>query len=123
MATYTVNITISAGNDFSQVFYLTNPDKSPVDLTGATFSANLAKHSRSQDALAENGPVYKMIPFTTSVVDAGSGSYSISLSPKQTTLLEEGKYVYSVAITNTNGVTIETISGLAFVDNSFGNLR
>ena len=123
MATFVVNITISAGNDFSQVFYLKNPDKSPVDLTGATFSANLAKHSRSQDALAENGPVYKMTPFMAGVVDASLGTYSISLSPEQTSVLEEGKYVYSVAMTNTNGVVIETISGLAFVDHAFGNLR
>ncbi len=123
MATYNVNITISRGNSFSQVFFLTNPDKSPVDLTGASFSGNLAKHSNSQDALAEGGPVYKFIPFTASVVDAGQGTYSISLSPDQTSALEEGKYVYSISMTNVNGVAIEAISGLAFVDNSFGNMR
>ena len=102
---------------------MTNPDKTPVNLVGATFSANLAKHSMSQDALAENGPVYKFTPFEASVVDASSGSYSITLTPDQTSLLEEGKYVYSVSMTNVNGVVIETISGLAFVDNAFGNLR
>ena len=123
MATFNVNITISRGNDFSQVFFLTNPDKSPVDLTGASFSANLAKHSMSQDVLAENGPVYKFTPFTTSVVDATTGSYSISLTPEQTSLLEEGKYIYSVSMTNVNGVVIEAINGLAFVDHAFGNVR
>lgn len=102
---------------------MTNPDKTPVNLVGATFSANLAKHSMSQDALVENGPVYKFTPFDASVVDASNGSYSITLTPDQTSLLEEGKYVYSVSMTNVNGVVIETISGLAFVDNAFGNLR
>jgi hypothetical protein len=123
MASFSVNITISRGNDFSQVFFLTNPDRSPVDLTGATFSANLAKHSMAQDALAEGGTVYKFIPFATSVVEEGNGTYSISLTPEQTGNLEEGKYVYSVSMMNVNGVITETISGLAFVDNAFGNLR
>jgi len=123
MASFSVNITISRGNDFSQVFFLTNPDRSPVDLTGATFSANLAKHSMSQDVLAEGGTVYKFIPFATSVVEEGKGTYSISLTPEQTGSLEEGKYVYSVSMMNINGVITETISGLAFVDNAFGNLR
>ena len=123
MAAFTCNITISRGNDFSQVFFLTNPDQSPVDLTGATFSANLAKHSVSQDALAENGPVYKFIPFSTAVVEADKGSYAIALTPEQTGDLVEGKYVYSVSMMNVNGVITETISGLAFVDSAFGNLR
>ena len=123
MAAFTCNITISRGNDFSQVFFLTNPDQSPVDLTGATFSANLARHSSAQDALAEGGTVYKFIPFSTAVVEASKGSYSISLSPDQTGDLVEGKYVYSVSMMNVNGVIVETISGLAFVDSAFGNLR
>ena len=29
---YQVNINIQAGSDFSQTFYLTNPDKTPQDL-------------------------------------------------------------------------------------------
>ncbi len=62
-------------------------------------------------------------PFATSVVEEGNGTYSISLTPEQTGNLEEGKYVYSVSMMNVNGVITETISGLAFVDNAFGNLR
>ena len=123
MAPFPVNITISRGNTYSQVFYLTNPDKTPVNLTGATFSANLAKYSMSQDALAEGGTVYKFIPFTAVVVEEDKGSYSISLTPEQTGELEEGKYVYSVSMMNVDGVISETISGLAFVDNALGNLR
>ena len=73
MATYNVNLTISKGNSFSQVFFLTNPDKTPVNLVGATFSANLAKHSSAVDALAEGKTVYKFTPFTASVVDAVKG--------------------------------------------------
>lgn len=75
----------------------------------------------AQDALAENGPTYKFIPFTTAVVEESKGAYSISLSPEQTGSLVEGKYVYSVSMMNVNGVITETISGLAFVDNAFGS--
>ena len=123
MAAFPVNITISRGSTYSQTFFLTNPDMTPVNLEGSTFSANLAKHSMSQDALAEDGTIYKFIPLTTSVVDASKGSYSISLTPEQTGNLEEGKYVYSVSMMNTQGVISETISGLAFVDNALGNMR
>ena len=123
MSPFPINITISRGNNYSQVFFVKNPDQTPVNLTGATFSANLAKYSMSRDALAEGTTSYKFISFDTSVVDEGKGSYSISLTPEQTGGLEEGKYVYSVSMMKSDGSITETISGLAFVDNALGNVR
>ena len=50
-------------------------------------------------------PVYKIIPFTTSVVDGNGGVYSIGLTCSQTNKIEEGKYVYNVVLVDVNGYT------------------
>ena len=45
-AAYQVNIKISAGVQFTQEYTLTNPDRTPMNLTGCKFRANIAKHTR-----------------------------------------------------------------------------
>ena len=50
-APFQVNISISAGTDFTQQFTVNNPDFSPVDITGFKFLAKLAKHPTSIDAM------------------------------------------------------------------------
>jgi hypothetical protein len=121
---FQVNINVSAGADFTQEFIINNPDASPVDLTGSTFFANLAKHPTAVDAMASTSgtPVYKYVTFTTKVVDALKGRYSIALSIAQTSKLEEGKYVYNVIMQDVNGDKTSVMSGLAFVDIAFGAL-
>ena len=119
-----VNINISAGANFNQEFIINNPDASPVDLTGSTFFSNLAKSPTAIDAMVSTSgtPVYKYVTFTTSVVDALKGRYSIALSTTQTSKLEEGKYVYNVILQDVNGDKTSVMSGLAFVDIAFGAL-
>ena len=119
-----VNINISAGANFNQEFIINNPDASPVDLTGSTFFAKLAKSPTAIDAMVSTSgtPVYKYVTFTTSVVDPLKGRYSIELSTTQTSKLEEGKYVYNVILQDVNGDKTSVMSGLAFVDVAFGAL-
>ena len=50
-AQFVVNITISAGADFTQEFTVANPDGTPVNITGYKFFANLAKHPTAIDAV------------------------------------------------------------------------
>jgi len=121
---FQVNINISAGANFTQEFVIQNPDASPVDLTGSTFFANLAKHPTAIDAAVSTSgtPVYKYVTFTTNVVDPLKGIYSIALSTNQTSKLEEGKYVYNVVLQDVNGDKTSVMSGLAFVDVAFGAL-
>ena len=121
---FQVNISISAGADFTQEFIINNPDASPVDLTGSTFFANLAKSPTAIDAMVSTSgtPVYKYVTFTTNVVDPLKGIYSIALSTTQTSKLEEGKYVYNVVLQDVNGNKTSAMSGLAFVDVAFGIL-
>ena len=121
---FQVNINISAGVDFTQQFTVNNPDFSPVDITGFKFLAKLAKHPTSIDAMTSTSgtPVYNYVTFDTSIVDGKKGIYSISLVSAKTSLLAEGKYVYSVVMQNTSGEKSPAIEGISFVDVAFGAL-
>tara|TARA_R110002012_G_scaffold56550_2_gene145103 strand:- start:253 stop:633 length:381 start_codon:yes stop_codon:yes gene_type:complete len=121
---FQVNINISAGVDFTQQFTVNNPDFSPVDITGYKFFAKLAKHPTSIDAMTSTSgtPVYNYVTFDTSIVDGKKGIYSISLGSAKTSLLAEGKYVYSVVMQNTSGEKSPAIEGISFVDVAFGAL-
>lgn len=121
---FQVNINISAGVDFTQQFTVNNPDFSPVDITGYKFFAKLAKHPTSIDAMTSTSgtPVYNYVTFDTSIVDGKKGIYSISLVSAKTSLLAEGKYVYSVVMQNTSGEKSPAIEGISFVDVAFGAL-
>jgi len=117
-----VNINITSGTSFSKEFTLTNSDKTPVDITGSEFFAKVAKHPEALNAVksTSDAPVWKYLPMTTAVVNGTGGVYSISLSSTDSDKLEEGKYVYSVVRKDSGGVYTEIVSGLTFVDKSFG---
>lgn len=115
---YQVNIDISAGLPFSRNFYLTKPDLSPIDLTGATVTGYLAKHPSAifvTDTTSEN-IFYNYILFTCYVEDGLNGVFSLNLSAEQTAILKEGNYVYSVNIVDRNGISLdEVVGGPAYV--------
>ena len=123
-AAFSVNINISAGADFTQQFSVTSPDRLPVDITGFQFLAKLAKHPTSIDAMTSTSgvPNTSYISFDTAVENGQAGLYSISMTADKTSLLAEGKYVYSVVLVNTSGEKSPAVSGLAFVDVAFGAL-
>ena len=123
-APFSVNINISAGADFTQQFSVTNPDRSPVNITGFQFLAKLGKHPTAIDAMASTSgvPNSSYISFDTAVEDGEAGLYSISMTADKTSLLAEGKYLYSVVLVNTSGEKSPAVSGLAFVDVAFGAL-
>ena len=121
---FQVNISISAGADFTQEYSVTNPDLSPVDITGYKFFANLAKHPTAIDAAVSTSgtPVYKYVSFTTNIVNGVAGLYSITLLATETSKLAEGKYVYNIIMEDLNGEKNSLIGGVAFVDVAFGAL-
>ena len=124
-AQYQVNITVSAGVDFTQEYTVTSPDNVPVDITGYKFFANLAKHPTAIDAAisTSGSPVYTYVPFTTLVVDGKKGIYNITLTSAQTSKLQEGKYVYNVVMQDLNSEKSSVVGGLAFVDVAFGGIN
>ena len=121
---FQVNISISAGADFTQEYSVTAPDLSPVNITGYKFFANLAKHPTAIDAAVSTSgtPVYKYVSFITRVVDGINGKYSITLSATETSKLAEGKYVYNIIMEDLNSEKTSVVSGVAFVDVAFGSL-
>ena len=124
-AQFQVNITISAGADFTQEFSVANPDGTLVNITGYKFFANLAKHPTAIDAAVSTSgsPSYSYVPFTTLVVDGKKGIYNITLTSAQTSKLQEGKYVYNVVMQDLNSEKSSVVSGLAFVDVAFGGIN
>jgi hypothetical protein len=121
-AEYKVNINIGAGVSFNQMYYLTGNDLDPLNITGAKFNANLAKHARSMDVTQSTSEekVYNYHPFDYFIDNGPQGQFSISMNAEDTAKLEEGKYVYSITMEDINGYTYEVVSGLAFVDVAFG---
>lgn len=115
---YQVNISIDAGLPFTQEYYITNPDRSPRNITGFKFLGSASKHPNSIDATKarSGGPVYKMLPFTTRIVDGQKGIVSISMSKDLTSRMAEGKYVYSITMKDVNGHSSSAVSGLCFVN-------
>ena len=123
-ANYQVNIAITAGCDFAEEFYLASPDKSPLDITGCKFTAALQKHPGAYNAITTTSESvdYVGIPLNTRVSSGVGGAYVISLPKEDTLQLEEGKYVYTVTMTDVNGNTQEVVSGLAFVHLAISSL-
>ena len=121
---YQVNIQVTAGCDFRQEFTLTNPDLTPMDITGGTFLGGMSKHAVSinADKSTTETPVYNIVPFTTSVVDGQGGVYSIAMTAAETQKLREGKYVYNVVLEDVNGFKSEVITALVFVQKGFASL-
>lgn len=117
-APFTTNIQMSVGMDFSQDFYLTNPDKSPMNITGCSFSGSMAKWPGSFDAVVSTSEemVYNYIPFTGSVSNGTGGVYNLSMNGESTIGMEQGKYVYSVVMTDVNGTRNNILNGLVFLD-------
>ena len=121
-STFQVNINITAGVQFTQEYTITNADRTPTDLTGFTFYANLAKHEEALNAVTStsDSPVWKYCALTTNIVNATGGKYTIALTPTESSKLDEGKYVYSVVMLDSRGVYTEVVRGLAFVNKAFG---
>ena len=102
-------------------FTALNEDRSAKDLTGYTVLARMAKHSGAVDALktTNDAPIWRYIDFTTSLVNATSGVYSITIPASTTSKLKEGKYVFSIVFKDASDNYTNVMEGLAFVDVAF----
>ena len=89
-AVYVSNLVVNAGTDFAQTFTLEDTDSnSAYDLTNATVSAQMRKHSGSSTA----------VDFTTSIViPKTSGQIILALTDAQTADIKPGRYIYDVVI-------------------------
>jgi hypothetical protein len=93
MAVFVSNITIPVGSDFEQTFSLTNPNNTPLDLSGYSGSAALKKHPSSLTIAGV---------FDVSFPDRENGKVKISLASSITSYLRPGRYSYDVLIDSGN---------------------
>ena len=87
--------------------YSNRRNDSAVNLSGYSVAAQIRKSHQSTSSVA----------FTASVSDA-SAEITISLTPTQTTALEQGRYVYDVLITASGGTKTRVVEGQVTVNPS-----
>ena len=93
------NIFIDQGATFTTTVTVTDSSGSAVNLSGYSVAAQIRKTFLSASATA----------FTASISNASSGEITISLTPTQTTALEQGRYVYDVLITASGGTKTRVV--------------
>ena len=83
------NIIIDQDADYSQQFTAKTDAGAVIDLTNSTLDGMVRKSFASTTATA----------FTTAVVTATSGTFTIALTDVQSAALERGRHVYDVRVT------------------------
>jgi hypothetical protein len=105
MAVPAVNITIEQGTDFENVYTVTNPDGTPLDLTGYTSSAKIKKFPSSTTSSS----------FSVGIVTS-AGQVVVSMAHTVTNALSPGRYYYDVIITSgSTGKISRIIEGMALI--------
>jgi hypothetical protein len=83
-----IEIRMHQGDSFGPIeFELTNPDDSPVDLTGCTVTGKVGRVNDSGQAVSED------VNFEWT--DQDQGKFKATLTQEQTDRLQAGKTVYS----------------------------
>jgi hypothetical protein len=107
MAVFVSNIVIEQGFDFNTTFELEDTlTTDPLVLTGYTVEAQIRKTYSSTSA----------VNFACTIITPPTdGKVQISLTDTETANLKEGRYVYDLKATNTNGKVLKLIEGAALV--------
>lgn len=105
MAVPSVNITIEKGTDFESSFTVSNPDGSPLNLTGYSSISKVKKFPSSEES----------VPFSVGIVTA-AGQVVLSMASTTSSTLDAGRHYYDVIITNnSNGKKRKIIEGMVLV--------
>lgn len=108
MAVPAVNITIDQGADYEEVFTVTNPDGSPLDLLGYACEATLSKFPGSVTSTS----------FGVGIVTS-AGQVVVSIANTITSELKPGRYYYNIfTISNNNSKRKKIIEGNALIQPS-----
>jgi hypothetical protein len=91
MSVYVSNIKIDIGADFYQLFHITNPNGSSVNLSGFSGKSILKKHPASLTSKAE---------FEIIFPDPLTGKIAVSLGSSITSYLKPGRYCYDIVVEN-----------------------
>jgi len=100
------NLYIDQGSTFSTTVFVKNDDETPFDLTLYTAAGQIRKSYSSSTA----------VDFTLEIANPASlGQINLSLTPTQTSTLEEGRYVYDIEVTSSGDVITRVVEGLVTV--------
>ena len=102
------NIIIDQDSDYSQQFTAKTDAGVVIDLTNSSLDAQIRKSFASTTATA----------FTTAIVTATSGTFTLALTDAQTTLLERGRHVYDVRVLDSTSTYSRIQEGVATVSPS-----
>lgn len=103
------NLSIDAGASFSSDVLVQNDDGSAFNLSGYTAQAKMSKGY---------SVTYERVYFDITIYEA-DGIVTIKLNPATTALLEDGRWVYDVEITNTADSTVtRVVEGIITVNPS-----
>lgn len=107
MAVPAVNITIDQGADYEEVFTVTNPDGSPLDLLGYSCEATLAKFPGSVATTS----------FSVGIVTS-AGQVIVSIANTVTSQLKPGRYYYDIFTISNTSKRKKIIEGNALIQPS-----
>lgn len=100
-------IVIRRGDTYNHVVTEFDDDGTASDLTGSSYLVQMKLDPDHSTPIAT---------FTTSILNAGTGSWQFSLTPTQTAALEVGTYVYDVQRTYPDGSVHTRFEGEAEVE-------
>src|SRR5210317_282250 len=100
------NLYIDQGSTFSTTVFVKNDDETAFDLTAYTAAGQIRKSYSSSTK----------VDFTLEIANPASlGQINLSLTPTQTSTLEEGRYVYDIEVTSSGDVITRVVEGLVTV--------
>lgn len=99
------NLYIDQGSDFSVTVGMTDATSAALDLTGATFLAQIRKTHSSSTVTAT---------FSSSH-DSTGGNLTLTLADTVTAGITSGRYVYDVLMTNSSAEKTRVLEGQAII--------
>ena len=109
-ATYTANLVIYTGTDFTQSFILEDSQSNSLkDLTGYNGCAQMKRYESS----------LKTADFSVGFAnDRTSGKVTVSMGASDTAALKAGKYFYDLLLNSPTGTTSRAVEGTILVKRS-----
>ena len=109
-ATYTANLVIYTGTDFTQSFILEDSQSNSLkDLTGYNGCAQMKRYESS----------LKTADFSVGFAnDRTSGKVTVSIGASDTAALKAGKYFYDLLLNSPTGTTSRAVEGTILVKRS-----
>ena len=102
------NIIIDQDSDYSQQFEAKTDAGVVIDLTGSSLDGMIRKSFAASTATS----------FTTAIVSATAGTFTLALTDVQSAALDRGRHVYDVRVTDSTSTITRIQSGVATVSPS-----